>query len=111
MAGNRKKYLLISALIVMALLTTVGLGLVPINLSWAKPAISDAVRANLGLDLHIHGPLRVRLGSNPVLSATKVVLSNPTENDAPLVQVDQLAAWPRLIALLQGDILLRKLED
>jgi uncharacterized protein involved in outer membrane biogenesis len=92
MASNRKKYLLISALIVMAVLTAVGLGLVPINLFWAKPAISNAVRANLGLDLHIHGPLSIRLGRNPVISATKVVLSNPAENDAPLVQVDQLAA-------------------
>ena len=94
----------------MAILAAVGLGLVPLNLSWAKPAISDAVRANLGLDLHINGPLRIRLGRNPVLSATKVVLSNPAENDATLVQVDQLTAWPRLIALLQGDILLRKLD-
>lgn len=110
MASNRKKYLLISALIIMALLTAVGLGLVPLNLSLAKPAISNAVKANLGLDLQIHGPLRVRLGRKPVLSATKVVLSNPAENDAPLVQVDQLAVWPRLIALLQGDILLRKLN-
>ena len=110
MTGNRKKYLLISALIVLALLAAIGLGLVPLNLSWAKPAISDAVRANLGLNLHIHGPLRVRLGRKPVISATKVVLSNPAENDAPLVQVDQLAAWPRLIALLQGDIFLRKLD-
>ncbi len=37
----------------------------------------------LGLELRIHGPLRIRLGRKPVLSATKVILSNPTENDTP----------------------------
>ena len=110
MAGKVKKYLLISALVVVMLLAASGFGLVPINLFFAKPAISELVTGNLGMDLEIHGPLRIRFGRAPALTASGITLRIPAVGDKPLMQIEQLAIKPRLLALLDGDIFLRNIN-
>jgi len=110
MAGKVKKYLLISALVVGVLLATIGFGLAPINLFFVKPAISELINSNLGMDLEIHGPLRIRFGRAPALTASGITLRFPAADDKPLMQIEQLAIKPRLLALLDGDIFLRSIN-
>jgi uncharacterized protein involved in outer membrane biogenesis len=99
MAGNLKKNLLIFALALLLPLAGVGFGLIPISLFWAKPALSQVARDYLGMDLNIGGPLRLRLGSSPSLSATEITLHNPAEGGRFLVHLDQLVVKPRLLAI------------
>jgi len=107
--GKTKKILKTSALAILVLLAATGLGLVPVNLFLAKPAIADAVRDKLGMDLYINGPLRLRFGPRPVLSASELVMSIPAAQ-TPFLQLDQLLIRPRLFDLLRGNLSLRSLE-
>jgi hypothetical protein len=104
-----RKILTLIALIVLVPLLVFGSGLAPINLAWLKADISDAVASRLGLDLQLRGDLEIRLGPQPVLSASDLVLNNPAEGNRPLSNIAQLSAKPRLMALLRGDLLLRDL--
>lgn len=110
MAGKVKKYLLISTLVVVTLLTAIGFGLVPVNLFLAKPAISKLIFDKLGMDLEIHGPLRIRFGPTPALTASGITLSFLARNDEPLIHIEQVAIKPRLQAFLDGDVLLRDIH-
>ena len=88
MAKGRKitrmgKYLLPVLLLIAGLLIVVGAGIVPVNLFFAKDAINAAVRQNLGAELEIRGPLRLRLGFNPQLSASDLLLYPPESGDSP----------------------------
>jgi hypothetical protein len=106
-AGKVKKYLLISALAVLVLLAAIGFGLVPINLFFAKPAISNLIAQNLGMDLEIQGPLRIRFGPAPKLTASGITLRFQEPGGRPLVHIAQLAIRPRLQDVLNGDFHLR----
>ena len=110
MAGKVKKYLLISTLVVVTLLTAIGFGLVPVNLFLAKPAISKLIFDKLGMDLEIHGPLRIRFGPTPALTASGITLSFLARNDEPLIHIEQVTIKPRLQAFLDGDVLLRDIH-
>ena len=90
------------------LLAAIGFGLVPINLFFAKPAISELVTQKLGMNLEIHGPLRIRFGPAPTLTASGITFRFPAADDKPLLRVEQLAIKPRLLALLDGDVFLRR---
>jgi hypothetical protein len=101
------KYVL---LLLMGLLILTGLGILPINLFFVKEAINVAVRQNLGAELEIHGPLKLRLGFKPQLSASELSLYLPGAQDQPLVVVNQLSIYPELIKIFRGDIHLRSLN-
>lgn len=104
-----KRYLSITLLMIVILVACVGLGLIPVNLYFAKTIISEAVRDSLGAELNIRGPLRIRLGFRPTLNASEITLTHPGTGNQPLVQIDSLRIRPRLIDLLSGDIHLRDL--
>jgi len=110
MAGKIKKTLLTSALVIAVLLAAVGFGLVPVNLFFAKSAITELIADELGVDLDIQGPLRIRFGPVPSLSASGINLHLPGNEGNPLLQIDQLAIKPRLMDLLDGDIYLRNFK-
>jgi len=110
MAGKIKKTLLTSALVIAVLLAAVGFGLIPVNLFFAKTAISELVAGELGVDLDIQGPLRIRFGPVPSLSASGIKLHLPGNEGNPLLQINQLAVKPRLLDLLDGDIYLRNIK-
>ncbi len=95
MAGKVKRYLLISALVVVVPLAAIGFGLAPINLFFAKPAISELINSNLGMDLEIHGPLRIRFGRSPALIASGITLRFPAADDKPLMQIERLVIKPQ----------------
>jgi uncharacterized protein involved in outer membrane biogenesis len=107
MAGKVKKVLLTSLLVVAVLLAVIGFGLVPVNLFFAKTAIRALVAEELGAKLDIEGPLRMRFGPAPSLSASGINLHLPGNENNPLLLVNQLTIKPRLMDLLDGDIFLR----
>ena len=94
----------------VALLTAIGFGLIPINLFFAKAAISELASGKLGMDLEIRGPLRIRFGPVPALTASGITLRYSADDDKPLVQIEQLAVKPRLLALMYSDVFLRSIN-
>lgn len=109
MAGKVKKYVLISTLVVLTVLAAIGFGLVPVNLFFAKAAISSQVADRLGMDLEIQGPLRFRFGPVPALTASGITLRSAGNDTTPLLKIERITARPRLAALIEGDIFLRQL--
>jgi uncharacterized protein involved in outer membrane biogenesis len=110
MTWNIKRPLLISVAVLAILLTGFGFGVIPINLFFLKTAISEAAREQLGAELGIEGPLRLRLGFSPSLSASLISLSAPGAAGQPLAAIGKLTIRPRLLKLFHGDILLRGVE-
>jgi len=104
-----KRFLSVAVLVIVVLLVSVGLGLVPVNLFFVKTAISELVGDKLDANLDIRGPLRIRLGFRPVLSASEISLSPTGAAGQPLVQIESLAIRPRLFQVLGGNIHFRSL--
>ena len=105
-----KKYLVISLLAIIVLTGSVGLGLVPVNLFFAKATISEAFKDSLGAEFEIHGSLWIRFGPRPIVSASDITLSQPGISDKPLLKIDDLTIRPRLREVLAGDIHLNGLS-
>jgi len=101
------KYVL---LLLMGLLILTGIGILPINLFFLKDAIHEAVRHNLGAELEIRGPLSLRLGFKPQLSASELFLRLPGAQDHPLLAVNHLSIHPVLIKIIRGDIHLHSMN-
>ena len=110
MTWNIKRRLLISVAVLAILLTGFGLGVIPINLFFLKTAISEAAREQLGAELGIEGPLRLRLGFSPSLSASLISLSATGSAGEPIAAIERLTIRPRLLGLFHGDVLLRGVE-
>jgi uncharacterized protein involved in outer membrane biogenesis len=110
MIWNIKRRLLISVAVLAILLTGFGLGVIPINLFFLKTAISEAAREQLGAELGIEGPLRLRLGFSPSLSASLISLSAPGSAGEPIAAIERLTIRPRLLGLFHGEVLLRGVE-
>lgn len=107
MKKRLKKGFLTILLLVAILLTVIAFGLLPVNLSFAKNSIKSMVQQQLGVDLEIRGPLTLRLGFSPELSASSVVLRISDNNGRPLASVQQLLVNPALFDIFQGFIHLR----
>lgn len=105
-----KRYLFVALLVIVVLVVSIGLGLVPVNLFFAKTTISEAVGNSLGAELDIRGSLRIRLGFRPALYASEITLISSGTADQPLVQIDSLTIRPRLLDALSGSIHLRGLD-
>ena len=110
MSWNIRRKLLLSTIAFAVLLACVGFGVIPINLFFAKATISEAAREQLGAELDIKGPLRLRLGFNPKLTASSVHFSISGSDGLPGAAIDQLVIRPRLLNLLKGKIDLPSLE-
>ena len=110
MAGKAKRYLLISVLILTALLVAVGIGLVPVNLFFAKTAIARLVTENLGMEFELSGPLRFRFGLSPTLTASDITLRISNDPGGPFLTIDQVQVSPRLWSVLGGEFFLRGIK-
>ena len=110
MAGKRKRYLLITVLLVLALSAVVGFGLVPVNLFFIKAPVSQAIQDELGLEAEINGPMRIRFGARPALTVADIRLSHPGRGGLPLATAGRLEIKPRLLALFRGQFHLRSLK-
>jgi len=110
MTWNLKRYLLIFMAVLALLLAGFGLGVIPINLFFVKTAISEATLEHLGAELDIKGPLRLRLGFNPSLSASDLSLHAPGHAGQSLIAIEKVKIKPRLLKLLHGDIALRSVD-
>ena len=96
MAGKRKRYFLITVLLV--------------NLFFIKAPVSQAIQDELGLELEINGPLRIRFGARPVLTVVDIRLSHPGRGERPLATAGKLEIKPRLRALFRGQFHFRTLQ-
>ena len=110
MNWNIRRKLFLSTIAFAVLLACVGFGVIPINLFFAKVTISEAAREQLGAELDIKGPLRLRLGFNPKLTASSVHFSISGSDGLHGAAIDQLVIRPRLLNLLKGKIDLPSLE-
>jgi len=103
MTWKLKRYLLIFMAVLALLLAGFGLGVIPINLFFVKTAISAAALEHTGAELDIEGPLRLRLGFNPSLSASNLYLHVPGPAGQPLLAIEKVTIKPLLLKILRGD--------
>ena len=82
--------------------------LVPINIGFLKGAVSGAVKEATGLQIEIAGPLRVRLGLRPVVTAANITLQTPDARTIATFGEAAIALKP--MALWRGDIFLGDLK-
>lgn len=105
-----KKYFFISVAVVFLALACLGLGVIPVNLFFIKTTLSDTAREQWGVELLVEGPLKLRLGFDPALSAADITLSSPDHGLVDPVEVDRLTVKPGLINLIRGHLDLRKIQ-
>ena len=110
MSWNIRRKLFLSTIAFAVLLVCVGFGIIPINLFFTKATISEAAREQLGAELDIKGPLRLRLGFSPKLTASSVHFSISGSDGLHEATIDQLVIRPRLLNTLKGKIDLPSLE-
>jgi uncharacterized protein involved in outer membrane biogenesis len=104
MTWNVRKILLGTAISLAILLACLGLGLIPLNLFFLKATITEAVRDHSGAELAVEGPLRLRLGPRPKLTARKVTLRWPDETRPLSTYIEELSIQTRMASVLRGDI-------
>ena len=109
MTWNTKRTLLALFLIITLMIACFGLGVLPINLFLFKDNIAESARDHLGVDVEIGGPLILRLGFNPTLSAREIRLGLSGPREQPLAQVSTLKVKSRMGSILKGEIDLRSL--
>ena len=110
MKWNIGKTLLGAALSLLILLVCFALGLLPLNLFFLKTTINEAVLEHTGLELMVEGPLRLKLGWNPRLTARQMTLGFPGTAQQPSVFIDNVSVETRMRSVLRGDIDLSSLK-
>ncbi len=101
---NIRKILLGTALSLLILLACFALGLLPLNLFFLKTTINEVVREHTGAELIIEGPLRLKLGWSPQLTAGQMTLGFPEMAQQPSVFINDVSVRTRLRSVLHGDI-------
>lgn len=109
MAPRVKKVLKFAGLGLAIGAVSVLAGLLPLNLFFVKSAISEAVQTASGLRLELQGPVRLRLGPRPSLTASEIALLRPGGNTVA-VKLEQVKAVSRLGFLLRGEWRLKGLR-
>ncbi len=104
------KTLLGAALSLLILLACFALGLLPLNLFFLKTTINEAVLEHTGLELMVEGPLRLKLGWSPQLTARQITLGFPATAQQPSVFIDNVSVQTRMRSVLRGDIDLSSLK-
>lgn len=94
----------------LLLIVGIGAGVVPLNLFFLKTALAEAVRERTGVELVFEGPLKLRLGPRPALTASSISarLSSDPVRDA--LVLDGLLVQPKLLDVLDGDLHFRRIE-
>lgn len=96
--------------VIMLLIGCVAVGLVPINLFFAKDNISNWVLQNTHLELEIDGPLRIRLGPRPRLTASNIRLASSDASSQSSLQAENLLVRTRLASILHRKLDIRELQ-
>jgi uncharacterized protein involved in outer membrane biogenesis len=110
MATKTVRTLWIGVAALTLLIVGIGLGLIPLNLFFAKHSITRWVQEETGWQLAIEGPLRLRLGPRPVLTTGRWSLQGSQALDAPILTAESLRIQTRLLSVLRGRPDLRKLS-
>jgi hypothetical protein len=106
MTWTFKRKLLAIVLVITLVIAGFGLGVLPINLFLLKDTIAETARDQLGVEIDIEGPLILRLGLNPTLSARAIRLG---VSGQPLAQISSLKVKSRIGSILKGEADLRSL--
>jgi uncharacterized protein involved in outer membrane biogenesis len=104
MTRNIKKAILGTSLSLVILLACFALGLLPLNLFFLKTTISDALRKHTGAELTIEGPLRLKLGWNPRLTAHGIKISLPAVTQHPSAFISKASIRGPMLSALRGEI-------
>jgi len=110
MALKPGRYLRLTFIVLALLISAVAIGLIPVNLFFAKDAITEWVRENTGGELEIEGPLRLRLGLRPVLNASGIRFAPAGLSDPAVVQADSLFVRSRIGSILHKELDIRELQ-
>jgi uncharacterized protein involved in outer membrane biogenesis len=94
----------------LALIVAIGAGVVPLNLFFLKSAVTDAVRERTGAELVIEGPLKLRLGPRPAVTASGIGVRLPSDPGRELIALDRLLIQPKLLDVLDGEMHFRRIE-
>jgi hypothetical protein len=109
MASKPVKLLLAALSAVFLICGGAALGLFPINLFFLKGPLAEAVLEQIGMELDVGGPMRLRLGFSPELQASQIDL-RVSGSDKVLLQIDRLNLGPAIRDLLHGRLHLRHLK-
>ena len=104
MPKKSTQILLIPLVLILVGLTLFAVGVIPVNLFFARSLLSELSVRHTGLDLHIAAPLQLRLGSIARLSGGVIELRRPDHPQRPLLRIQGLELSANLRQLLQGDI-------
>ena len=101
MAIKPGKILWITLLLVLLLVGGVGLGIIPVNLFFAKKAITAQIQEHTGWRLDINGSLSLRLGPRPVLQASGLEVTGPASANHLVLEADNLLIRTKISSLLK----------
>ena len=104
MTRNFKKAILGTTLSLVILLAGFALGLLPLNLFFLKPTISDTLREHTGAELTIEGPIRLKLGWNPRLTAREIRIRFPAVTQHPSAYISEASIRGPMLSALRGEI-------
>jgi len=92
-------------LVVTGFFAAILLGLLPLNLFFAKSFVSELLEESTGLQLQLDGPLRLRLGFAPQLEVVNLTVRN---EPYLIASAENLQIQPRLLELLNGRISIKR---
>ena len=102
MKRSKTLKIILSTAILVVLLIVVGL--MPINLWFAKNTIERFAQEKLNVDLALHGPVRLRLGPYARVDAMLIEVSKAGNDDEAILRVAAVSARLDLLGLLRGDV-------
>ena len=94
---------------IVLLIVTILFGLVPLDLSFGRERIANAVLDSTGVTLDIQGAILLRLGPSPRISTGRITLKNPDASGQELARMDSVQAGLRLLPLLRSKVHLRNI--
>ena len=98
------RILWVTLAVIGVFIVSIAVGLLPFNLFFAKDTITDWVQENAGVQLEIEGPLRLRLGPRPRLTASGIQITLPEASEVPSITAETLSVQPVISNLLRGSI-------
>jgi len=104
MTWNVRKTLLGIVISTVILLAVFGLGLIPLNLFFLKTTISETILDKTGVELTLEGPLRLRLGPRPKLTAREVMIQWPDDSRPLSATIRTVSVQSRLASVVRGNI-------
>jgi len=105
--GQKIRHVRTTLLIAAGAIAAVALGLLPLNLALFKGLAEELFESATGLELHLSGPVRLRLGPAPQLTAVNIRIHS---NDKSLAQLENIQIQASLVDFLRGHISFKRIN-